>query len=196
MNELKDKPKAKNSESEKELDKVAKQFDEFDDNIKKMTHDRMNESAKLEMEPQTKLSQADIEKSKDIYLKPIRTISSKEKFNEKFRDDYNFSKEYVYFVAEHKELIGETIELWTKPYPGMPAEEWKIPTNIPIWAPRYVAEQIKNAKYHRFQMKQNTSTSSDHMGQYFGAMCVDTTVQRLDAMPASRKKSIFMGSTF
>ena len=196
MNELKEKPKAKNSESEKELDRVTKQFDEFDDNIKKMTMDRMNESSKLETEPQTKLSQIDIEKSKEIYLKPIRTISSKEKFNEKWREDYNFSKEYVYFVAEHKELIGETIELWTKPYPGMPAEEWKVPTNVPIWGPRYLAEQIKNAKYHRFQMKQKVSTSSDHMGEYFGAMCVDTTVQRLDAMPASRKKSIFMGNTF
>jgi hypothetical protein len=196
MNELKDKPKAKNSESEKELDRVEKQFDEFDANVKKMSLDRMNESSKLETEPQTKLSQIDIEKSKEIYLKPIRTISSKEKFNEKFRDDYNFSKEYVYFVAEHKELIGETIELWTKPYPGMPAEEWKVPTNVPIWGPRYLAEQIKNAKYHRFQMKQKVATSADHMGEYYGAMCVDTTVQRLDAMPASRKKSIFMGSTF
>jgi len=30
-----------------------------------------------------------------------------------------------------------------KPFPGMPAEEWAIPTNKPINGPRYVAEQIK-----------------------------------------------------
>ena len=194
MNELKDKPKTKNSESQKELDRAETQFDEFAESIKQMTIDRANESSKLEVEPQTKISQVDIEKSKEIYLKPTRTISSKEKFNEKWREEYNFSKEYVYFIAENHEIIGETIDLWTKPFPGMAAEEWKVPTNVPIWGPRYLAEQIKNAKYHRFQMKNTASTGSDHSAQYYGAMCVDTTVQRLDAIPASKKRSIFMGS--
>jgi hypothetical protein len=43
-------------------------------------------------------------------------------------------------------------------------------------------------------MQQNTSQGSDGMGQYYGSMAVDTTVQRLDAMPANEKKSIFMGA--
>ena len=52
------------------------------------------EAPKEEVEAQTKLSSKEIAKSKDIYLKPIKTISrSKEsKFNEKFRNDWNFAK--------------------------------------------------------------------------------------------------------
>jgi hypothetical protein len=55
-----------------------------DNDVKKMTLDRMNQAPKEDIEPQTKLSQSDIEKSKDVYLKPLRTIGSREKFNEKY----------------------------------------------------------------------------------------------------------------
>ena len=99
------------------------------------------------VEPQTKISQSDIAKSKDVYLKPAKTIGSKERFNEKFREDYNFSKEYVQFIAENKECIGETTELWTKPYPGLPAEFWQVPSNKPVWGPRYLAERIKGCAH-------------------------------------------------
>jgi hypothetical protein len=190
------KQKSTSSSSQQELEKAEKQFEEFDENIKQMTMDRMNMAPKEDIEPQTKLSSRDIEKSKDIYLKPKRTISSREKFNEKFRDDYNFAKEYVQFIAENKEIIGEAIELWTKPFAGVPAEEWVVPTNKPIWGPRYLAERIKGCKYHRLTMQQNIATGTDGMGQYYGAMAVDTTVQRLDALPVSSRKSIFMGTNF
>lgn len=183
-----------NSSSQQELDKAEKQFEAFDDNIKSMTLDRMNMAPKQEVEAQTKLGQKDIEKSKDIYLKPNRSIASKEKFNEDYRKDYEFSNEYVQFIAENKEIIGETIELWTKPFAGMPAQEWKVPTNKPVWGPRHLAERIKGAKYHRLTMQQNVTTGADGMGQYYGAMAVDSIVQRLDAIPVNQKKSIFMGA--
>jgi len=188
------KPKVTDSLAERELDKVEKQFEAFDNNIKEMTLDRMNMAPKAEQEPQTKIAQRDLEKMKDVYLKPKRTISSKEKFNEKFREDYNFSKEYVQFIPEHKEIIGEVIELWTKPYPGVPAEEWVIPTGKPVWGPRYLAERIKGCKHHKLIMQQHVVTESNHVGQMYGAMAVDTTVQRLDAIPVSSRKSIFMGA--
>ncbi len=178
---------------DKELDKATKQFDAFDQNIKEMTLDRMNMASKLETEPQTQISQADRAKMKDIYLKPDRSISSKEKFNENYRKEYEHDKEYVCFEAEHKEIIGETIDMWTKPYAGMPAEYWRVPTNKPLWGPRYLAEQIKRCNYHRFTMKE-TVQGADGMGQYYGSMAVDTTVQRLDARKASTNVSVFMGS--
>jgi hypothetical protein len=190
-----EKPKAQNSESAKELEKAEQQFEAFDKQVKDMTLDRMNAAPKADVEPQTKMSSIDIEKSKDIYLKPKRTIGSREKFNEKYRDDYNFQKEYVRFIPEHKEIIGETIELWTKPFAGMPAEEWAIPTGKPIWAPRYVAERLKNCTYHRLTMQQHVMTETNHVGQMFGAMAVDTTIQRLDAIPVSTRKSVFMGAS-
>jgi hypothetical protein len=190
MSELK-KPKLSSS-AQGELDKAEAQFETFDKDVKSMTLDRMNQAPKQEVEPQTKIAQSDLDKMKDIYLKPKHTISCRDKFNEKFRESYNFDKEYVQFTAEHKEIFGETIPIWTRPYGGMPAEEWDVPVNTPVWGPRYLAEQIKRKKYHRLVMK-DRPIGSDGMGQYYGTMSVDTTIQRLDAHPVSKKRSVFMG---
>lgn len=189
------KPKTSTSASEQEMEKIGQQFDKFDEEIKSMTLDRMNAAPKADQEPQTKIAQRDMDKMKDIYLKPKRTIGSKEKFDEKWRDKYNFEKEYVCMIAENKEIIGESITLWTKPFPGLPAEEWDVPVNKPVYAPRYVAERIHNCKYHRFVMQRNVSVGGDHMGEYYGSMAVDTIINRLDAMPATTRKSIFMGES-
>lgn len=182
------------SSGEKELEKCDKQFQEFDDQVKSMTLDRMNMAPKQDVEQQTKMSQADIDKNNSLYLKPIKSIGSREKFNENYRQEYEHAKEYVNFTAENKEIIGEQIELWTKPFAGMPAEYWKVPVNKAVWGPRYLAEQIKRAYYHRLTMNQHTTTGADGMGQYYGAMAVDSIVQRLDAIPVSNRKSIFMGA--
>jgi hypothetical protein len=178
--------------SDSEFDQAKSQFDRFESQVNSLTLDRMNETPKQEVEPQTKLSQHEIEKSKDIYIKPKRSIGSREKFNEDYREQYNFSKEYVQFIAENKELTGENIDIWTKPFPGMPAEEWCIPSNKPIWAPRYVAEQIKRKFYHRLRMDDKTIVSQDGHGSYTGAMVVDTTIARLDAYPVSSRRSVFV----
>ena len=193
MTELKHKPKNLNSAAEKELDKVEEQFKQFDADVKEMTMDRLNLAPKQEEEPQTKLSQNEIAKSKDIYLKPHQSISARDKFNEKFRQEYNFAKEYVHFIAENKEMIGETIEIWTRPFPGMSPEFWKVPCNTPVWGPRYLAEQIKRKFYHRLVMKENIATETTGMGTMYGKMAADTTIQRLDANPVTRNKSVFMG---
>lgn len=187
-------PDTSNSFVEQELDKAEAQFKEFDNQVKEMTQDRMNQAPKIDVEPQTKLSQSDIAKSKDIYLKPKRTIGSPEKFNEKYREDYNFKKEYVQFIAENKEILGEDIELWTKTFPGVPCENWVVPTNKPVWGPRYLAEQIRGCVYHRMSMRDNTIIGSDGKGQYFGSMAVDATVPRLTAEPISGRKSVFSGA--
>lgn len=186
-------PKTSNSATQTELEKVEKQLDKFETEVKEMTLDRMNKAPKEDVEPQTKLSSREIDKSKEIWLKPERSIGCRDKFNEDYRKDYNFDKEYVQFIAENKEIIGESIEIWTRPYAGVPAEFWKVPCNKPVWGPRYLAEQIKRKFYHRLVMKENVVTGVDGMGQYYGTMAVDTTVQRLNAEPVSTRKSIFMG---
>ena len=182
-----------NSASEVELDRVEKQFEAHKENVEQMTLDRMNMAPKLEKEEQTKLSIQEIKESKDIYLKPHLSIRSFEKFNEDFREQYNYDKEYVQFIAENNEVIGETIQMWTKPYAGLPAEEWKVPVNKPVWAPRYVAEQIKRCCYHRLSMNQKVITGEDGAGQYTGGITVDTTIARLDARAAPTKRSFYMG---
>lgn len=177
--------------SKKEIDKLAEQFDKFDQNVKELTQDRMNKAPKEESEPQTKMSTRDQQNAKDIYLKPERTIDDRQKFNENFRKAWEHDKEYVQFIAEHKEIQGEAIEMWTHKYGGMGAEFWRVPVNKPIWGPRYLADQIKEKCYHRLVM-QNAITGSDFGGQYFGTMAVDTTIQRLDAHPVSGRRSVFV----
>jgi len=200
------KPKASSSFAQNELDKAEKQFEKFNENVKEMTLDRMNSAPKEESESQTKLSSREMQNSKDIYLKPKKSLppgvdpktGKKEVFNEKFRSSYEFAKEYVQFVAEHKEILGEGInDIWTKPFPGIDAECWDVPTNKPIWGPRYLAEQIKRKSYHRFTMEDTKSSNlvnGGGMGQFYGAIAVDNTIQRLDAHPVSQQKSIFMGT--
>ncbi len=179
----------------KELEKVDEQFQAFDESVKSMTLDRMNAAPKLETEPQTQISQRDRDKMRDHYLKPTKTIGCRDKFNEDYRKQYEYDKEYVQFEAENKEIIGDNIEIWTRPYAGMSAEFWQVPVNKPVWGPRYLAEQIKRCNYHRLIMEQRT-TGADGLGQYYGNMAVDTTIQRLDAKPVSSKRSFFMGNNF
>jgi hypothetical protein len=190
-----DKPKV-NSMAQKELDTAAKQFDNFDSQVKEMTQDRMNLAPRQETEPQTKLSSNQIRSVKDHYLKPKKTIAGGDKFNEKYREQYDFSKTYVAFIAENNEVKGEELDLWTKPFSGVPAEEWIVPVNTPVWGPRYLAEQIKRKYYHRLTMQEDKGTiGSDHAGKYTGQIVVDSTVQRLDARPVNHdKRSIFMGA--
>jgi len=193
--ELTSKPQVSSGSAQRELDKAEKQFEKFNEDCNALTKDRMDAAPKQEIEQQTKLSQKEIDRSKEIYLKPFKTIGSKEKFDEKFRDEYTFQKEYVHFIAENNEIIGEDIELWTKKFPGQPAEMWKVPVNKPVWGPRYLAEQIKNATYHRLVMQDHVATSTDHMGTYTGSIVVDSVRQRLNAYPAAQRRSVFMGAS-
>ena len=44
-------------------------------------------------------------------------------------------------------------------------------------------------------MKQDIITESGGYGQMYGALAVDTTVQRLDARPAKERTQVFMGAS-
>lgn len=183
----------KRSNLSPELKKLDDQFTEFDNQVKNLTMDEMNKAPTPEVEAQTKLSSKEIDKMQGIVLKPNRSIGVRDKFNDKFRSSYEFDKEMVNFIAEHKEIIGENIEIWTRPYGGMPAEYWVVPTNKPVWGPRYLADQIKRKKYHRLRMNEDVHpTGSDFA--FSGSAVVDSTIQRLDAHPVSTNRSIFMGA--
>lgn len=181
------------SSAEKELDRVEEQFKEFDNQVKDLTMDRLNETPKQEVIPQTQLTELDKRNAKDIYLKPKRMIGCADKPNEKFKDKMAYDKEFVQFVAENREIIGENIEIWTRPYPGMAAEYWEVPVNKPVWGPRYLAEQIKRKFYHRLVMQQSIS-GAEGGHSFYGNMVADTTIQRLDAHPVNQRRSLFMGN--
>jgi len=198
---LTSRPESSSSFAQEELDKAEAQFEKFDQDIKSMTMDRMNEAPKEELEPQTKISNREIEKSNVLVLKPHRTLrpinpktGESPKFNENFRAQYEYAIQYVDFIAENREIVGEEIELWTLPFPGMSAELWKVPVNKPVRGPRHLAEQIKRKFYHRLVMN-NVPTEQSGVGTFYGSMAADTTIQRMDAYPVSTRKSIFMGTS-
>lgn len=184
--------KVKNPNMNAELEKAAKQFDDFSSQV--TSFDENRKAPREEVEAQTKMSQKEISSSKDVYLKPTKTIGDRIKFNDTFRKDWEFQKEYVQFIAEHKELIGSPIEMWTHPFAGVAWEYWTVPTNKPVWAPRYVAEQIKKCWYTRMIMEENAPSNlgdAGSVGQMIGKMVASSTVQRLDAAPVNSRKSIF-----
>ncbi len=173
----------------KDLQKAAKDLDAFEAQVKAVTNEVDFNSPKEESEPQVKQSNREIAKEDGIYLKPDKRINSKENFNEVYRKECDFKSEYVPFIAENKEIIGETIEMWTKPFAGLSAEFWKVPTNKKVWAPRYVAEQISKKGYNRLTME-DRPVSSDGGHTFTGQMVATNRIQRLDARPARGSSKI------
>lgn len=203
--QLNSRPKSSNKYAESELDKAEKKIDAFEQNIKELTLDRMNETPKTEEEPQTKISTREAQKANAEVLKPRRTLGpgvnpktgKREEFNEKFRKDWEFDNQPVRFIAENKECIGNFIEMWTKPYAGVDCHFWEVPVNRPVIGPRYLAEQIRKCIYHRLHMDESkpNQMSEGFMQTTGGAAgaVVDETRNRLDARPVSESRSVFMG---
>lgn len=181
--------------AKKEMEKVSKQLDAYEAEVKSLTHDQLSKAPVLEVEPQTKISQKELSKKSEIYLKPFKTIGGRDKFNEDYREQWNYAKEYVHFISENYECIGDTIEMWTKPFAGVPAEFWQVPANKPVWGPRYLAEQITRCQYHRLVSVDKPQTQDEKGNIYTGGMIADKTINRLNAFPVKEQKSIFMGAS-
>jgi hypothetical protein len=198
-----------NSEGQRELDKTQEQIDQFDNQLKSLTFDVMNQAPVKEVEQ--KISQEELNKHGEIYLKPFKVTGvgrdtktgAVEKFNEKFRSAYDYQKEYVSFIAYNNMISGDLIEVWTKPFPGVSCEFWQIPSNKPVWGPRYLAEQLTRARHHVLSMKNSAenpfdgqNTYTDRVGSVQGSLIVKETIQRLDARPHKRQTSLFIDSKF
>lgn len=175
-------PKLETS-SEKELIKLDEKFKEFESNVAEMTVDRMNLAPVEEKEVQTKISTREANKADASYLKPVRSINSKEPFNEKYREQHTKAWEYIKCIVENNEIIGEQIECWTKRFAGDPAHFWKVPVNKPVFIPKLLAEQLSQCRYHRLRMDQSQIASSDGAGTFMGSMVVDETKHRVDCRP-------------
>jgi hypothetical protein len=178
----------------KQLESIERQINQQEDQIKSLTLDETNKSPVLEQESSMQLSQKELAKKPDVYIKPTRTLAPgrKEKFLDAWKSEYESRKQYVEYTVENNEVIGEDVTLWSKPYPGLPMEEWVLPTNKPIWIPKYVAEQVQNCRYHKFIMDK-TPVNTTGEATYYGAMQVKNTVNRLDAKVVDKRPRVFMG---
>jgi hypothetical protein len=182
-----------NAKGQQELDKAQEHFDQFDAQVKALTLDERNKAPIADFEPQTKMSNREIAASAVQYIKPARSIGSREKFNEAYRQDYERAKTYVKCIVENNEIKGERVDLWTKPFPGMPAELWELPTNKPIAVPSYVAERCANCTYHVLVTEEKSITEVNSFGSMYGAMVVKETRHRIDARPVGNA-FVSMGS--
>lgn len=182
---------------EKKLLDLTLKLEEYEKKLADLNLDSAHKLKTLESEPQTKLSQK--EQENVLTLKPTKTLMAVgQKLNEKFREEYEFRKKYVKFIAEHNECPGDTIEMWTRPYGGVPAEFWPIPTNRVVEAPRYVAEELADRSYVNYKMdgddqSQRNAVGSNVFGVQYGAMVATHKVERMTARPAGDKKTLFMG---
>lgn len=172
--------------NQKELKKVEAQIEKSQESMKEVGKEILNTSPKNDVAPPEVSSKIS---SPEIYLKPKRTIQSKDKFNEALRSKYEHDKELVRFIAENNEIRGEPIEIWTRPYGGLPAEMWSVPVNKAVWGPRYLAEQIKRKFYNRLIMEDKPISSESGM-TYYGSMAVESTIHRLNAHPAKVAKQV------
>lgn len=190
------KPKQETS-TEKELRKADEKFEEFKENIS-VSNDVGSYSAPESPPPE--VSEKERRNSKDTYLKPHRSFppgadpktGKKETFNEKFRKQYEEDKEYIQFIAENSEIRDETLDLWTKPYPGIEAEEWAVPVNRPVWGPKYLYKQIKR-KFYRRMVSEDRPVSAEGGFTYTGCLVVKNIIHRLDAHQFE-KSHISLGS--
>jgi hypothetical protein len=165
------------------VQKAATQFQKFDEQVKSLTVDEMAKAPLREEEQQTRMSTREANKVNEVYMKCMRSASSKEKFNEEYRKEWEEKKKYIKCIVENLEIIGERLEFWTKPFAGIPAEFWQIPVNTPVLIPKYVAEQISRKSYSRLVMDEQKTTTADGMGTYYGALAVKERRRRLDCRP-------------
>lgn len=201
-----DRPKV-NSKAQIDLEKAKENIDGFSakleehhDKFMSTKHDMTDSSSgKVASEPQHRLSQNEISNMSKIYLKPYKIAPCRDKFNEKFRADWEFKKEIVCFIAQHNELKGEEIDIVTRPMGGIDGMHWKVPTNKPVYGPRYLAEQIKKKSYIRY-VAQNPNQARNaqenipigHMGIDYTDMIGAEVVNRMDAFPVTNSKSVFL----
>lgn len=185
-----DKPKMSSGFGQKEIDKAAEQLDNFEEQVKNVTMDRMAQAPRADTAPPEITQKA--AKADAPYIRPTRSINSKEKFNERFRAEHTHMWAYVKCIVENKEIKGEKVEFWTKKFPGDPAHFWQVPVGRPIYLPRLCAEKLASCSYHILSMGDpNTPDNmsrggyagADSFGHYQGQIAVDSTVQRIDCRP-------------
>lgn len=163
------------SYGQKELKKAEAQVEKFNEDVKQASESPVNSSVKQEV-----IIDDLISPDKYFFLKPVKRIKSKEKFNETFRKQYEEASELIFFIAENIEQEGEKICKWTKAFPGIDAEYWEIPVNRIVKGPRYLCEEISACSYNQLMMEDRL-TSQDKNMSYYGSLVVSKTKHRLNA---------------
>lgn len=184
-----------NEPARKELTKADDQFNEVQKDFKEVmtaTIERKISLPSCEPEEDIRRSSRELQSHEAVVIKPLKSISDKAKFNETFRKDWERGWEYVKAIVENHELIGESVECWTKKFPGDPAHFWRVPTNKPVMIPRLLAEQLAECKYHRIVMEEKPVRQGDGM-TFYGAIQAVEVRNRISARIIPETSKIALG---
>ena len=156
-------PRLRSAEANKELDKVAGQFEKIEQGISAMAKEDITKIPRQESESQTKLSKKEIDRFDAPVIKYVKAFAPAKKsvLPDKWKAQRDHDWELVKVICENKEIIGESIELWNHKWPGDLWTFWVIPTNTPVYIPRTVAKQIHECHYLRRVMKDKAETWFD-----------------------------------
>lgn len=125
-----------------------------------LTVDKIAETPKTEVEPQTKLTTKQIAANENIqYIEPRKRIKGIGTLPEKLKKQHDHDWEYVKGIAENYEVVGEPICFWLSLYPGDPDCLWEIPVNRPVYVPRMIAKHLESVmEYHSFNYIEKPTT--------------------------------------
>lgn len=182
-----------NEDGQKELAKIEKSFDSLGESIRDINPLECK-APEPEFDPLTKLSKKQMEMATAPYIKPLRSqarpVNEKQgmkvHFNEKHRPLYEKDWEWLKVTVDNYEMIGSDVEMWTAEWGCDPAYFWVIPTNKPVYLPRFVARRLKKCRYHEMHMEGDPQqgakpSGGDQFSKSYGVMEVRKTKQRLDA---------------
>lgn len=184
-----------NEKGANELRKADDQFQELQQDFKETINSAIERKISIpECVPDHDARQSmSVRNSQDVpVLKPLKSISDKAKFNEKYRKDWERGWEYVKAIVQNYEIIGESVECWTHKFAGDPAHFWRVPVNKALMMPRLLAEQLAECKYHRIVMDEKCHTASDGL-TFFGAVQAVEVRQRIGAQIIPDTKTVAVG---
>ena len=163
----------------KEHEKLVKQTVGVQESLNKLTVDEINAIApKNEPEIQQKSLEEIAKDERVLYIKPKRRLSpplgslDNLKNSEQAKKEHARAWEYVKGIYENIAIPGEALQFSLCLFPGDPDYLWEIPTNVPVYVPRMVANHLEEAqKYHTFDYVQQPEQkwSKDHFTHEFQA---------------------------
>lgn len=190
-----EKPKVQSPELKKEIDKLDTSLNAMHTEAKQDNDVSFIQTHNYDLEEQTKKSSRELSKENIIHLTPSKWLADGQKFNEAFRKDWEFAKMRVNFIAEHREMKGERVELWTHEFGGVGAEFWRVPVNCVVNGPRYLAEQMHKNGYKSKVMDEHAlkdRLTSENYNEDHVPFGKDVFKKRINAQPYVARTTISM----
>ena len=148
----------------KKEEKIIKDVAKISEDMNLLTIDKIEDTPDKEPEIQTKLTHREMADELGVrYIEPKRKLGILGELPSNLEKQRARDWEYVKGIYENIDCIGEAVEFWYVLYPGDPDCLWSIPSNVPVFVPRFIAKHLEDVqKYHRFDYKNKNSAALQH----------------------------------